>query len=143
MRLGCGSIIAIGFVTVAVITVVSAVIDPPPDRDYSKEATKVASSEAPEDDKTTRSQAVVQLLKKSLRNPDSFEAESVLVTDAGAVCVVYRAQNGFGGISLERAVVSADLKKAAGSNEKGFSSLWNRECANKTGLETKYLYRHR
>jgi hypothetical protein len=94
-------------------------------------------------EKSVRSQTLVLGIKKSLRNPDSFEAESVLVTEAGAVCAVYRAENGFGGISIEKAVMNAAQTKMIGSNDAGFADLWNRECAGQTGLETKYLYNYR
>lgn len=94
-------------------------------------------------EKSIRSQTLVLAIKKSLRNPDSFEAESVLVTEAGAVCAVYRAENGFGGINVEQAVLNAAQTKALSSNDKGFTAVWNRECAGQSGLETKHLYKHR
>jgi hypothetical protein len=80
-------------------------------------------------------------LRRSMRNPDSFKLVGVLVMDGGAVCYTYRAQNGFGGMNLGSAVLSS-----AGSfktNEMpGFSVLWNRECANKTGQDETWMIKH-
>lgn len=44
-------------------------------------------------------------LKASLRIPDSLDFDEILANDDGSViCMTYRAQNGFGGMSLERIV---------------------------------------
>jgi hypothetical protein len=71
-------------------------------------------------------------LQASMRNPDSFKLSQVLIMDDGAVCYDYRAQNGFGGMNLGHGVLSP--KNQFKSNQSsGFASLWNKECANKTG----------
>jgi hypothetical protein len=76
------------------------------------------------------------LLKKSMRNPDSFKLESAMVVDGTeAVCYDYRAQNGFGGMNSEHAVLSRDGKQFKTSTTDGFNSLWNKECGNKKGQE--------
>ena len=76
------------------------------------------------------------MLKNSMRNPDSFKLESALVINGtGAVCYDYRAQNGFGGINAEHAVLSGDGKQFKTSSTEGFSKLWNVECAGKNGQE--------
>ncbi len=69
-------------------------------------------------------------LRKAMRNPDSFQLSQVLLMPDGAVCYDYRAQNGFGGMNREYAVLTASGRLTA--NENG---PWNRECANKTGEE--------
>lgn len=76
---------------------------------------------------------VVQALKRSMRNPDRFKVDQVLLMKSGALCLRYRGENGFGGMDVERAVVSHNGKKALTSPDDGFSSLWNHECAEKTG----------
>lgn len=79
-------------------------------------------------------------LKKSMRNPDSFKVESALAMETtGAVCYEYRAQNGFGGMNMENAVLTAtgDFKT---ESMDGFSRLWNKNCANQSGYEyAKYI----
>jgi hypothetical protein len=67
-----------------------------------------------------------QILRKSMRNPDSFKLESVLVTMKGVVCYEYRAQNGFGGMNVEFAVLSPPY---VGFNQN--ASAWNSRCAAK------------
>jgi hypothetical protein len=81
------------------------------------------------------------LLKKSMRDPDSFKLEQVLVMDkTNAVCYDYRARNGFGGYNKGQAVLSPDLKNFKTNNEAGFNTLWNKWCGEKQGTDvTKRL----
>lgn len=77
-----------------------------------------------------------QALKKSTRDASSFNLESaLLVNGTGAVCYDYRAKNGFGGINVGHAVLSADGKKFKTNEEEGFAALWNKECAKKSGSD--------
>ena len=79
-----------------------------------------------------RAVAGAKQLQQSMRNPDSFKLAQVLIMDDGAVCYDYRAQNGFGGMNLGHAVLSPKGQFKANESS-GFTSLWNKECANKTG----------
>ena len=73
-------------------------------------------------------------LKEAMRNPDSFKLSNVLFMDDGAICYEYRSQNGFGGMNVGRAVLTA--KGTVKTNEMdGGTKLWNRECANKSGYD--------
>jgi hypothetical protein len=73
------------------------------------------------------------LLKKAMRNPDSFKVSSALVMETDTACYEYRSQNGFGGMDVGRAVLT---KNAFKTNENsGFTTLWNKECAHKIGEE--------
>lgn len=77
-----------------------------------------------------------QALKKGARNPDSFKLESALViTATNDVCFEYRAQNGFGGMNREQAVLVALTESLIpeGSNE--FHRAWKTMCARKPGHE--------
>lgn len=61
-------------------------------------------------------------IKRRLRNPDSVRWEAVLSSaDASTMCVQYRAQNGFGGMTRERIVVAGNQ---AAQSEK----LWAAKC---------------
>lgn len=136
-RSGClGKAIAAVFV-VFIIGMVASVVSPPPP---STSGAQADAESAPGENKAARASAFVSVLKQSLRNPKSFQPVSVIVTEEGAVCATYRAENGFGGMNVENAVMSADMKKALNSTEEGFATLWNRECADKPGLETKHLF---
>ncbi|MBU3667662.1 MAG: hypothetical protein FGM53_03885 [Rhodocyclaceae bacterium] len=61
-------------------------------------------------------------LKKSMRDPSSFEVEEAWANERGSiVCVQYRAKNGFGGYNREIAVLNGDkISKSA--------NTWNKNC---------------
>ncbi len=67
-------------------------------------------------------------LQGSMRNPDSFKLEEVLIMGNGTVCYRYRAENGFGGMNREYAVLTP--KGRLTTND---SDQWNRLCAHKSG----------
>lgn len=93
-----------------------------------------------------RAAAGAVLLKKAMRNPDSFQLESAVVVDGtNAVCYEYRAQNGFGGMNVGRAFISSDGQQFLMSEPRtdGFDAIWNRECANKSGTNAATLIRQR
>lgn len=82
-------------------------------------------------------------IKETLRNPDSLQLESALVMASGAVCYEYRAQNGFGGINVENAVLSGDDKTFLSSSMDGFAVAWNSHCANQSGANvTSEVFRY-
>lgn len=88
------------------------------------------------DDAIQRASSGAIVLKKAMRDPESFKLESALVIDGtGAVCYDYRAKNGFGGTNVGHAVLSADGKHFRTSEMDGFTKLWNKDCANKSGTE--------
>jgi hypothetical protein len=69
-------------------------------------------------------------VKSRLRNPDSLVIESAFVVfSTDAVCLTYRAQNGFGGMNREMAVFVVDKNIAAVGNDSKTIAVWNRECA--------------
>jgi flagellar biosynthesis GTPase FlhF len=102
-----------------------------------KDATAKAEAEKKRaDDAVNRAMVGAKALRNSMRNPDSFKMISALVIDgSGAVCYEYRAQNGFGGMNVGKATLSSDGKKFLSSEQEGFASLWNRECAKKRGQD--------
>jgi len=76
------------------------------------------------------------LLKKGMRDPDSFKLRQVLVMNqTNAVCYDYSAKNGFGGYNQGQAVLSPDLKNFKTSEQAGFRQLWNKWCAEKQGTD--------
>jgi hypothetical protein len=84
-----------------------------------------------EDDRKTRisdmrwaaALTAVRTLKANLKNPSSADWVSVYTNDDGnVVCVALRAQNGFGGMSVERyASVGQEIKED--------TATWNKRCA--------------
>lgn len=83
-----------------------------------------------------RAAAGAVMLKKTMRDPASFELDSALVIEGGgAVCYSYRAKNGFGGFNAGQAVLSSNGKILKTNEMDGFAALWNEECAKKRGTE--------
>lgn len=80
--------------------------------------------------------AGASLLKKSLRDPDSFKLEKAsIVEGTNIACYTYRARNGFGGLNVENAVFVPSKLTFKTSSDDNFASLWNRECANKSSYD--------
>lgn len=137
--MGCGTKIAIFVIGVVFIGAMSRI--------SSNESASIASiPETPEqaaekkkvDDAVEKAILGAVMLKKSMRDPDSFKLESANVIDGtSAVCYEYRAKNGFGGVNASKAVFSGDGKMFKTSEMEGFSRRWNKECAGKSGSETK------
>jgi len=98
---------------------------PPPDP-------RTVAEKKKEDERATRALAGAMQLKKNMRNPDSFKVSSVIAMDDGAVCYEYRAENGFGGMNAERAVLLKNNNFKISSMD-DFPEYWNKKCAGKSG----------
>jgi hypothetical protein len=123
----------LGFILVVVIMGgIGAIVTPTPSSPVVSPAQQVANQK----DEAAFQQAVAgaKQLKKSMRNPDSFKLGETLIMDDGAVCYDYRAQNGFGGMNVGHAVLAPDGKFKS-TDSPGYATLWNKECANKTGVD--------
>lgn len=129
-KYGCGTLIFL-FIMAAIL--ISAFKPDPPPKPPETPAQKAAREKA--DAAVNRAAIGARMLKKAMRNPDSFKLESALVMDDGAVCYTYRAQNGFGGMTRGHAALAADGKRFLNDNMDGFTRLWNRVCADKSGIE--------
>lgn len=65
-------------------------------------------------------------LRRSLRNPDTLDVQSLSSSESGnIICIEYRAQNGFGGVTLAQTVFTAK----GGTDS---ARAWNRNCAHKS-----------
>lgn len=114
------------------------------ENDQLKEKLRILKADsAAATDKKNKDEAVRKsiigaiMLKKSMRDPDSFKLESAYVIEkTGAVCYEYRAKNGFGGTNVGRAVFSGEGKGFKTSEMQGFTRRWNKECVGKSGSET-------
>lgn len=98
-----------------------------------------SAEELRRDQNLERAVTLAEGLKTRMRNPDSFKLEQVLVMEADALCVTYRAQNGFGGMNREQAVLSGDNKNFVSSTADGFPKAWRQHCAEKTGEDITRL----
>jgi hypothetical protein len=70
------------------------------------------------------------MLKTAIRNPDTLKLFDVSVMPDDAVCYQYRAQNGFGVINTEYAVLTPN-ERMYGNN----SGMWNRYCKGRIGKD--------
>jgi hypothetical protein len=73
---------------------------------------------------------VALVLRESMKNPDSFNLESVTRTHEGSMCFNYRATNSFNAIIPGQAVIPFS-GSAASTGDAQFISKWNKFCANK------------
>lgn len=93
-------------------TVPSAAAAPKPKTQAEQEA----------DQRTIAAASALKLLKGSVRDPDSFQLESVRANDGGSlICIEYRARNGFGGMNRSF-VAFADGRALQSVGE------WNKRC---------------
>jgi hypothetical protein len=81
-------------------------------------------------------------LRKSMKNPSSFELEMALLIDgARTACYSYRGRNSFNAVVPGQAVFIFDTQRLMTNNDEGFAKEWNGRCANKPG--TDYTHRIR
>ncbi len=78
--------------------------------------------------------AEATLIKNAMRNPDSFKLTQVGLMKNGSSCFEYRAQNGFGGLSVGEAVYSSPTGRLKTDEMDGFVPLWNKECTQSGGI---------
>jgi len=72
-------------------------------------------------------------LRREMRNPDSFKVTRAIERADGGVCYEYRAQNGFGGMNVERAIITPH--RVIDESERDFSGLWNYACSGESGRD--------
>jgi hypothetical protein len=95
-----------------------------------------ASAKTTEDKKFEETKALAigtLMLKSAMRNPDSFQLISASIMPKG-FCYEYRAQNGFGGLNVESAVMYGPLILRT-EKSRGFVEAWNTYCAGKSGRD--------
>lgn len=104
-----------------------------PEQKIAEEKAKVAAEEAKK--KTVEEARTVAFyaaaLKKSMKNPDSFDLTSAGVMEGGAICYEYRATNSFNAVVPDILVVT---KSKTSKDPRD----WNKFCAGKSW--TNYTY---
>ena len=96
--------LAIGLGLVAIVALQTVLLRAPPGG-APPPATKL-------DPLTSQDLDAAQALKTiyaQLRNPSSFQLLSVTIAADGTACYEYRAQNGFGGLNVEHAVMAGTV----------------------------------
>lgn len=98
--------------------------------------TRSAASE----DARLRTIAAARVLRKAARNPDRFVVESALAMDDNdSACIEFRAENGFGGMNREAAVLVNSRDIFLRSEDPDFAAAWARYCAKKPGEDVTAL----
>jgi hypothetical protein len=98
---------------------------PPPTPEQIKAEQAASAAKAQKEMTLLVVVAAMTAVKRTLRDPDSVQWESVLANDdATLICIEYRARNGFGGMDSGHIVID----KTSSSRT---VSAWNRQCANK------------
>lgn len=136
--MGCGGLVGMVLLGVIVLGVFASMIGPkaPPPPPTPAPTPEQVAAKKKQNESIARAQAGAAMLKQAMRDPDSFKLSQALVIDGtGAVCYEYRARNGFGGMNIGHAVISSDGKTFKTENDAGYHNLWNKECANKEGLD--------
>lgn len=110
------------------------------ERAVEAEAAKTPEQRAEEQKAKAESEARFQkavlaakTVKRALRDPDSVVWEDIYTNDdASVICLVYRARNGFGGMSREN-IVFVD------GNPSKNGAIWNRRCAGKGFTDMQHV----
>ncbi len=82
----------------------------------------------------------IHQLRDAMHDPRSFELVQVLQMKSGALCITYRAVNGFNAVRTNHAVVDKD-RVYGGNGTSAFIDRWNRLCGNKSGDDLSHLRR--
>jgi hypothetical protein len=96
------------------------------------------STDNKDDPKLDRAALGAASVIAAARNPDSVKFSLVTVLNNGTACYMWRAQNGFGGLNQEHAVL---LPNASNLNQS--TAVWNSRCANKSGIDMTALIQQR
>lgn len=132
--LGCGGLLGAIILGAIILGAASSIINSVTPKPQLTEEQKAAEQKAGQRIKVASAGAII--LKKHMKDPDSFKLVSALVIEkTGAVCYEYRAKNSFGAVVPGSAVLPPDGKNFKTDEMQGFTKLWNKECAGKDGVE--------
>lgn len=102
---------------------------------FSESPTITSAAKPPVDTKKEadfqRVVAVVKAVKMAAKDPASFSLDAAALTDAGAVCIQYRAKNSF-----NATVPGIYVATPQGSGDT--DALWNKHCAKKPNTDFSY-----
>ena len=98
------------------------------------------AKKAADDARWVREVVTMSQLRKSMKNPASFNLEQALRMKDGTLCLSYRATNSFNAIVPGQAVISKTTI-ATSDDKSRLVPLWNKLCANKSGEDISYIRR--
>jgi hypothetical protein len=104
------------------------------ERGSSSVNTQTPSERASADEGAARAQALARVLKKSARNPDRFEIdEAFVMSGTNVVCMKFRSENGFGGMSFGQALLQPDGETIVLETDPNFAEKWATACSGPQG----------
>lgn len=110
------------------IGVAAAIVNP---KEQLSEADKQTADKSKAEDfaRFKFASVTAKFLKGSMRDPESFVVESMLINqEANVACVEYRSKNGFGGMNRESALVIPGVISRKPEE-------WNKKCAGKSLID--------
>lgn len=117
--------LAIGIVGLLCIFILKAALesgDPPPQPRVK------SAAELQRDQELKQAVGALIVLKRSMKNPASFELVDLQLMQGPAYCVVYRGTNSFNAIITSRHVFMDGLSSSTEPD-------WNKHCGGKTGTD--------
>lgn len=110
----------------------------------AKQPIKPTEQNKKNDANLNRGLAGALMLKNSMRDPDSLKIEKAILPNHGkSSCYEYRANNGFGGFNVGKAVLIGDGIALITNEQAGFLDQWSSLCADKAGrnftAEARYI----
>jgi hypothetical protein len=116
------TVLAVLCIVVALIITIAETVGAPPQ--------SAAQAAVPAERQTAKQNAHAGMLalRWGMRNPETFSLETATLMPDGSVCYSYRAQNGFGGMNRQHAVLTPkyEIKLDA--------SAWKKYCSNRLGV---------
>ena len=113
------------------------------DKPTSGQGTSATTTTTRGDDLAHLAHKLRRSLESQARNPDSFELMQARANPStGAVCLKYRAQNGFGGMSIERAGLREGDNNIMIDTHPDFDDLWL-ECIGTGSVGGDAIYKIR
>lgn len=139
---GCGTLIAViigGAILAGVFRPDTEPTKPPKPAPPVTQTPEQKKADEEFRDAQTRGMIAVLAIRKAARNPDSISISTALhMEETGAVCITYRGQNGFGGMSIENAVATKS-GQIYGKSDRKFTATWDAQCAGRKGHDIAYL----
>lgn len=122
------------FLLITIIFFIKLSLDPAPKINYSYSPPLPPPSKTKEERLKERRNDVyidgVIALKKQMKDPSSFELDSVFVMPNMTMCYKYRAKNSFGALNIGFAVIT-DTQIILSENNKNFEKIFKKECDSK------------
>ena len=104
----------------------------------ARAATAVADGKALAETQFQRAVIAAKTVKRSTKNPASFELTGAVRTDKGAICIEYSGTNSFNATVPGYAVLTPDNKLSSNDNAGG-NAAWNKHCARQRGENMTHI----